>query len=127
MGSIQMTAGRRVLDERGSGMARNGTRKVDTGLAGKQAAYVNIVSASGVGQARPNGWLEAWAEGAMPESSALNYVGGQDSNMVLLVPLAADGTFMIFTSTNTFVIVDVRGYLEFDAVVLPLKVLLSEP
>jgi hypothetical protein len=97
----------RVYDERPTGGTRQGLRKVQVGHGNSLGVYLNVISTKAVG----DGWLEVWADGPQPPSSALNYNAGADNNMVLFVPVAGDGTIQIFTSSLTQLIVDVRGYI----------------
>jgi acetyl esterase/lipase len=103
------TTPRRVLDTRITGGTPAGSSiTVPTGLAaGTPAAAVQITVADTAGP----GFLTAWSgQGTRPETSVLNYrrAGDVDGNFVI-VPLAGDATFEVYTLAHTGIIVDLMG------------------
>lgn len=107
--SYSASTPRRVVDTRAAGGTPAGsTITVQTGLpAGTPAAAVQITVADTAGP----GFLTAWSgEGKRPETSVLNYrhPGDVDGNFVI-VPLAPNGTFQIYTLARAGIIVDMMG------------------
>ncbi len=99
----------RVADTRTTGGTPAGsTITVQTGLpAGTPVAAVQITVADTAGP----GFLTAWSgQGKRPETSVLNYrhAGDVDGNFVI-VPLAPDGTFQVYTLVHAGIIVDLMG------------------
>lgn len=76
------------------------------GSAGKVGATVNLTI---VGATAP-GFAAAWASGARPNTSKVNYGVGEAVANEVSVPLAADGSFKIFIHTPAHIIVDLVGY-----------------
>ncbi len=99
----------RVADTRTTGGTPAGsTITVQTGLpAGTPVAAVQITVADTGGP----GFLTAWSgQGKRPETSVLNYrhAGDVDGNFVI-VPLAPDRTFQVYTLVHAGIIVDLMG------------------
>ena len=99
----------RVVDTRSSGgTPADSTITVPTGLpAGTRAAAVQITVADTAGP----GFLTVWSgQGRRPEASVLNHrhTGDIDGNFVI-VPLAPDGTFQVYTLVHAGIIVDLTG------------------
>lgn len=78
------------------------------GGAGKGYAIVNLTATEGDG----DGYFTCWAEGPMPISSALNWYRGQNIANEITVPLAADGSFKVYSPSRVHVIVDLVGYYQ---------------
>lgn len=100
---------RRVTDTRTTGGTPAGeTIIVATGLPpGTHAAAVQITVADTGGP----GFVTAWSgAGRRPETSVVNsrHAGDVDGNFVI-VPLAADGSFRIYTLAQAGILVDVLG------------------
>jgi hypothetical protein len=84
--------------------------------SGTRAAAVQITVADSAGP----GFLTAWSEhGQRPATSVLNYrrAGDVDGNFVI-VPLAADATFKVYTTAHAGIIVDVMGF-PYDYTAIP--------
>jgi acetyl esterase/lipase len=99
----------RVADTRTTGGTPAGTTiTVRTGLpAGTPTAAVQLTVADTAGP----GFLTAWSgQGKRPETSVLNYrhAGDVDGNF-LIVPLAPDATFQVYTLAHAGIIVDLMG------------------
>lgn len=99
----------RVADTRTTGGTPAGsTITVQTGLpAGTPAAAVQITVADTAGP----GFLTAWSgQGKRPETSVLNYRhAGDVVGNFLIVPLAPNGTFDVYTLAHAGIIVDLMG------------------
>jgi acetyl esterase/lipase len=113
----------RVADTRTAGGTPAGsTITVATGLPpGTPAAAVQITVAEPAGP----GFLTAWSGlGARPETSVLNYrhSGDVDGNFVI-VPLAPDGSFAIYTVADAGIVVDVMGVPDDFTATQPQRVL----
>ncbi len=113
----------RVVDTRTTGGTPAGsTITVQTGLpVGTTAAAVQITVADTAGP----GFLTAWSgQGKRPETSVLNYrdAGDVDGNF-LIVPLAPNGTFEVFTLAHTGIIVDLMGAPHGYSAINPQRVL----
>lgn len=91
----------------GGRLAAGTSRLVDTQLPdGATAALVNLTIADPVG----SGYLKAWVPGgARPETSSVNADPGSIVANAAIVPLDADGRFIVETSVAARVIVDVMG------------------
>lgn len=123
MTSYPSSAPRRIVDTRTTGGTPSGsTITVRTGLpAGTPHAAVQITVADTAGP----GFLTAWSgQGRRPETSVLNYrrAGDVDGNFVI-VPLASNGTFEIFTLAHTGIIVDLMGAPDGYTALTPQRVL----
>lgn len=99
----------RLADTRATGgTPADSTITVQTGLpAGTPASAVQITVADTAGP----GFLTVWSgQGRRPEASVLNYrlAGDVDGNFVV-VPLAPDGTFQVYTLAHAGIIVDLMG------------------
>lgn len=76
--------------------------------AGDQATSIvaNLTAVAPAG----SGYLEAWAGGARPYPySSVNYQAGTTTANLAAIPLAPDGSFQIYSSSTTDVLVDVVG------------------
>ena len=103
----------RILDTRGGNDAfKLNARTTATvnvpGGAGKTRAVVNLTVTAPEGP----GYLTAWDSGNYPESSVINFANGQTIANEVTIPLAADGTFKIWSPVRTHVIVDLVGYYK---------------
>ena len=116
--AVETQALTRVLDTRTSAALQAGsTIVVPTGQPGAHAVGVNLTIAGSSGP----GFITAWASGPRPETSALNAdkAGATVANY-LIVPVEADGTFLLYTSVTTDVIVDLMTrFNSVDAVTVP--------
>ncbi|MBV1869249.1 MAG: hypothetical protein KUG69_15305 [Marinosulfonomonas sp.] len=100
----------RVLDTRGGPMPAAGSQLVvNTGHPGATAAVANITS---VGATAPGQFLTAWASGPLPNSSVLNSGVGDTIANSIIVPLAPDGTFRLYTHAPAHLLVDISGYFD---------------
>lgn len=98
----------RTLDTRAEARLDAGQEiVVYPGIGRAVAVAVNITLTGTVGP----GYLTAWAEGERPDISIVNS-SHADENVAnyAVVPLAADGTFRIYSSAPADVVVDVMGY-----------------
>ncbi|HWL45269.1 MAG TPA: PQQ-dependent sugar dehydrogenase [Ilumatobacter sp.] len=88
-------------------LAAGTSRLVDTRLPdGASAALVNLTIADTVG----SGYLKAWVPGGVrPATSSVNADAGSIVANAAIVPLDADGRFIVETSVAARVIVDVMG------------------
>lgn len=77
--------------------------------AGVSAALVNVTVAGAAGR----GFVSTWATGDRPDTSTVNVdrTGGMVANATI-VPLAADGSFLLDSSTSGRVVVDVLAWLR---------------
>ncbi|MFG3050917.1 hypothetical protein ACGFZP_08175 [Kitasatospora sp. NPDC048239] len=119
--TFSAVAPQRLLDTR-QGVGRPGTAKVaarDTvslavaGRAGVPAGVKAVVLNVTVTDPAGAGHLTAWASGAArPESSNLNWVAGQTTPNLVVVPVGADGRVNLFNGAwdPAHVIADVFGY-----------------
>jgi hypothetical protein len=99
---------RRVLDLRPKRPNAGSVVTVRTNApSGSVAAHVNITVVDSVG----SGYVTAWPQGLMPESSVLNtFASGQTVANAVNVPLTSTGEFRLFTSAGDLLIVDVMGF-----------------
>jgi Subtilase family len=75
---------------------------------GVSALVVNVTATESTGA----GFLQALPSGSAPgQTSTVNYVAGETSATHAIVPVGADGTISVFTSTAAHIIVDVTGYV----------------
>ncbi len=74
---------------------------------GVSALVLNVTSTD----AQTPGFLRAQPTGTAPPTSTVNYVVGSASSNSVIVPLGADGTVSVFTSSASHVVVDVTGYI----------------
>jgi len=110
----------RILDTRSGGagpVEAATTLVVATGRAGASAVGINIALTETAGP----GFVTAWATGApRPGTSVVNSsAAGQSISNFVVVPVAADGTFQLFTNASTHVVVDLMGAFEGDVPQLP--------
>jgi hypothetical protein len=114
-GSIATPAGfvtfgpARILDTRNGAMPPGGALlKVDTGLSQASAVSVNITLTETAGP----GFVTAWdGSGERPETSVVNSsTRGETIANYVVVPVAADGSFTLFTSVGSHLLVDLMGY-----------------
>jgi hypothetical protein len=98
----------RVLDTRSTGKPLGGqTLTVNTGIAGASSVAVNITLTGTEGV----GFITVWASGGRPNTSIINSDrAGQDIANYAVVPVTSFGTFQLYTSAATHVLVDVMGY-----------------
>jgi hypothetical protein len=78
------------------------------GGAGKTCAIVNLASVHTEGQ----GFLTAWASGDKPNSSEMNPVPTSAVANEVTIPLAADGSFKLFSNVRTHIFIDLKGYYQ---------------
>jgi hypothetical protein len=107
----------RVLNTRNGPMpAAGSTLTVNTGRPGATAAVANITS---VGATSPGQFLTAWASGPRPDTSVLNSGVGDVIANSIIVPLAPDGTFQLYTFASAHLLVDISGYFDGGAALPP--------
>lgn len=100
----------RVLNTRtGPIPAAGSTLTVNSGHPGAIAVVANItsVSATSAGQ-----FLTAWASGPRPDTSVLNSDVGDVIANSIIVPVAPDGTFQLYTYASAHLLVDISGYFD---------------
>lgn len=118
-GFIERPAGLqpRILDTRGPTPETRDSYKLNGGHestnmvpggAGKSHAIANLTIAYPEG----HGYVTVWASGPRPESSVINYRQHVTIANEITIPLAADGTFKIWSSARTHVVVDLVGYYK---------------
>ena len=78
------------------------------GVPGSGAAVV-VVNLTVVAPSGP-GFLTAWPSGPLPDTSNLNYSGGQTVAGLAVVPLATNGTVLVRSLQAADLIVDVQGW-----------------
>jgi hypothetical protein len=119
-GYVALNPGR-IYDSRGPSstnlpLAAGAQVTIDSGHAGASAVGVNIVLTETAGA----GFLTAWPSGTRPDTSVMNSTGaGETIANFLLVPVAADGTFQLYTQNPTHVVVDIMGYMAGGSAVVP--------
>jgi len=101
----------RVLDTRAGGARRPEARTtiiVHTNRTGATAVGINIALTETEGP----GFVTAWAsDTAQPFTSIINSTeAGENISNFVIVPVAADGTFKLYTNSATHVVVDLMGY-----------------
>lgn len=100
----------RVLNTRTGAMpAAGSTLTVNTGRPSATAAVANITSVSATA---PGQFLTAWASGPRPDTSVLNTDVGDVIANSIIVPLAPDGTFQLYTYASAHLLVDISGYFD---------------
>lgn len=100
----------RVLNTRNGTMPPAGsTLTVNTGRPGATAAVANITSISATA---PGQFVTAWASGPRPDTSVLNTDVGDVIANSIIVPLAPDGTFQLYTYASAHLLVDISGYFD---------------
>jgi hypothetical protein len=89
---------------------------INSGQPGASAVGVNIVMTDTIGA----GFLTAWPTGPRPNTSVINSTNpGENVANFLLIPVAADGTFQIFTLNPTHVVIDIMGYMAGGSALVP--------
>ena len=100
----------RVLDTRsGSKPAWGSTRVVNTGHLGATAVVANITT---VDTGADGQFLTAWASGGKPDTSVLNASIGDTLANSVIVPVAPDGTFRLYTLRSAHLLVDISAYFD---------------
>ena len=108
VGPTRVLDSRTGLGTRVAGKVPAGGTVVVRGLSGARALAVNIT----VTEPDAAGFITAWPGGARPNSSAVNYEGGQTVANSAIVPTDPNGNFTLFTMTGTHLIVDVTGSFD---------------
>jgi hypothetical protein len=107
----------RVLNTRNGPMPAAGSvLTVNTGRPGATAAVANLTSISAT---TPGQFLTAWASGPRPDTSVLNTGVGDVIANSIIVPLAPDGTFQLYTYSSAHLLVDISGYFDGGAALPP--------
>lgn len=100
----------RVLSTRtGAKPAAGSEIVVDTGRPGASAVVANVTS---VGATTPGQFVTAWASGPRPDTSVLNSGVGDVIANSIIVPVAPDGTFRLYTFASAHLLVDISGYFD---------------
>lgn len=100
----------RVLNTRtGAKPAAGSQIVVDSGRPGASAVVANVTS---IGAATSGQFVTAWASGPRPETSVLNSGVGDVIANSIIVPVAPDGTFRLYTSSSAHLLVDISGYFD---------------
>lgn len=111
----------RIYDSRGptltdSRLSAGQQVTVNSGQPGASAVGVNLVMTDTVGP----GFLTAWPSGPRPNTSVINStVAGENIANFLLIPVAADGTFQVFTLNATHIVIDIMGYMAGGSALAP--------
>ena len=119
-GYVALNPGR-VYDSRGPTFANprlgaGAQVTINSGQPGASAVGVNIVMTDTVGP----GFLTAWPSGGRPGTSVMNSTfAGENVANFLLVPVAPDGTFQLYTQNPTHVVVDIMGYMAGGSALVP--------
>ena len=121
-GYVALNPGR-IYDSRGSNftnprLSAGQQVTIDGGQPGASAVAVNIVMTDTTGA----GFITAWPAGERPGTSVMNSsVAGENIANFLLVPVAPDGTFQLFTQnpTHVVVVVDIMGYMAGGSALVP--------
>jgi hypothetical protein len=119
-GYIALNPGR-IYDSRGPSFTNPplaaGTQvTIGSGHPGASAVGVNVVMTETTG----GGFLTAWPSGPRPDTSVMNSsVAGETIANFLLVPVAPDGTFQVYTQSSAHVVVDIMGYMAGGSVPVP--------
>jgi hypothetical protein len=100
----------RVLDTRASApLAPNEVRTVRPGAVIPSGATAAVVSLA-VTETSSAGFVSAWASGPFPGTSSLNMDRANQTRANLaVVPLAADGSFVVMANVSTHLIADLTG------------------
>lgn len=104
----------RIFDSRATGkIGASGTVVVPRASAlpasGATTAVVNVTMVD----ATDPGWLTVWGGGPQPQTSDVNATRRGDTIAnEIHVPLAADGSFRIFSSAGAHVLCDLKGYFR---------------
>ena len=109
-GPVQPLNPYRVLDTRETFIAEPGSvTPVNTRLpGGATAASVNIT----VTDVQTPGYLTAWdGRSPMPVASIINAAPGDTIANFAIVPINSDGTFHLYSSMRTNIVVDVMGFV----------------
>jgi hypothetical protein len=85
------------------------TVTVQSGRTGATAVVANITSVQAEGDGQ---FVTAWASGSRPDTSVLKSSTGQTIANPIIVPVAADGTFRLYTFRRAHLIVDISGYFS---------------
>ena len=107
----------RVLDTRGPAGPNRDQYKLGagneatvrpSGAAGRKLVKVNLTAT----EPEAPGFFTVWSGGNRPTSSALNWSAGQTIANEVTIPVAADGSFRIWSPARVHVIVDLVGYFD---------------
>lgn len=107
----------RILDSRGPAGPNHDAYKMGAGVtitvpvpggAGKARAVVNLLAV----EAEAQGFFTAWASGSKPTSSDLNYNFAVAIANEVMVDLAPDGTFQLYSRARTHIVIDLKGYFQ---------------
>lgn len=100
----------RVLNTRSGPMPAAGSELVvNTGHPGASAVVANVTS---ITPTTPGQFVTAWASGPRPDTSILNSAVGEVVANSIVVPVAPDGTFRLYTFASAHLLVDVSGYFD---------------
>jgi hypothetical protein len=111
----------RIYDSRGPSFTNPplaaGTQvTINSGQPGASAVGVNIVLTETGG----GGFLTAWPAGVRPDTSVMNSTeAGETIANFVLVPVAPDGTFQLYTQNATHVVIDIMGYMAGGSALVP--------
>jgi hypothetical protein len=111
----------RIYDSRGPTstnppLAAGAQVTINSGQLGASAVGVNIVLTETSGA----GFLTAWPSGPRPDTSVINSTAaGETIANFVLVPVAPDGTFQLYTQNPTHVVVDIMGYMAGGSPLVP--------
>jgi hypothetical protein len=113
-GRLETVDQRRVFDSRTGGAERlkaGSTTRIETGSAGVPSGAAAVVVTLTAAEAAGPGFLNAWASGPLPVTSVANVDAAEQTRASgLIVPLAPDGSFQVFTQSATHLVVDVAGF-----------------
>lgn len=107
----------RVLNTRSGPMPSAGAELlVNTGHPGASAVVANITS---IAPMTPGQFVTAWPSGPRPDTSILNSDVGEVVANSIVVPIAPDGTFRLYTYSSAHLLVDISGYFDGGAALPP--------
>jgi hypothetical protein len=100
----------RVLNTRSGPMPLAGAELVvNTGRPGASAVVANVTS---ITPTTPGQFVTAWPSGPRPDTSILNSDVGEVVANSIVVPVAPDGTFRLYTFASAHLLVDISGYFD---------------
>lgn len=112
---VELPSPVRVLD------TRDGTGGITGPLSGTQTVSVTPTVPAGAIEVLGNltatgeqgtGFFTTWGTGSRPTTSSLNYVRGVDVSNAVEIPLAATGTFDLYSLRISQAVFDVTGYVQ---------------
>jgi hypothetical protein len=93
----------------------NGVRDIDTtlsGISGVPPTANGVVVNLTIAGPQSGGFAKLWPTGAIPDTSNINFVAGQNIATTAIVGCGPGGTIRILSNTVTDFIIDVSGYYQ---------------